>query len=250
MCDAFFEPTAAAIRQWRYDRPVQGPIQFYVHVRYQPGAAPTITQSGESYKEYVRDTQESLRVTAEARTVEEERFLRAQVEQLIAQSRELERAQRLATERLSPNHPDLLKLQQQLIRLNDDMRGVEEQLRSSRSQLSSDDERVRRENMQVLMRQLQEVERQLAASRSQLEQAKPSNDEQIRAAEERLEIGTGATGSRPRTALGFSRTATTQVAERPRASEHNRYEDSGIADAGRDEKPQTSALCGSHAGAR
>ena len=228
VCDAFFESTAAAIRQWRYDRPLQGPIDFYVHVRYQPGAEPTITQSGESYKEYARDTQESLRVTAEARTVEEERFLRARVEQLIAQSRELERAQRLAVERLRPEHPDVVALQQQLARLNAEMASTEAQLRSMR--LTNDD-RARVE----LLRQYQAVQEQYRNAEQQFRtaSAQQSQDnseaflrreaeqaaEQLRAVERRMvEYPTsGRTGD-----YGSGCIAPARISERPHANPSER----------------------------
>jgi len=45
VCKAFYDAAAAALRQWRYERPAQAPIQFYVKVTFRPGAEPAIAQS-------------------------------------------------------------------------------------------------------------------------------------------------------------------------------------------------------------
>ena len=170
VCDAFFEPTAAAIRQWRYERPAQGPIQFYVHVRYQPGAEPTVTQSAESYKAYVRDTQESQRVMAEARTVEQERYLRAQAEALIARSREIERAQRL-TERGLLANPNPAALQADLERLNAEIARVEAQLRNARVQDRVSDQARVEEQLRAARTSLDDQRRLEAEYRASLAQS-------------------------------------------------------------------------------
>ena len=45
-CRAFFDASATAIRQWRYDRPVQPPLEFNVVVTFRPGSEPEVLQSG------------------------------------------------------------------------------------------------------------------------------------------------------------------------------------------------------------
>ncbi|HZJ29932.1 MAG TPA: M56 family metallopeptidase, partial [Vicinamibacterales bacterium] len=65
-CATAFDVVAAAVRQWRYDRPAQAPLQFHVDVTYRPGTEPTVTQSGgraSDWAAYVRETQDSLRVS-------------------------------------------------------------------------------------------------------------------------------------------------------------------------------------------
>jgi TonB family protein len=175
VCDAFFEPTAAAIRQWRYERPVQGPIQFYVHVRYQPGAAPTITQSAESYKAWARDAQDSERARADEKQAveeflrEQERDLKERAAELIARSRELERAQRLS-ERGLLAESERARLQAELAR-------AEAQIQNDRPQRSDEQARIA---AQLAAEQLRAAQRQLEATR-----ARQSSDERARAEEER-----------------------------------------------------------------
>ena len=164
VCAAFQNAAAAAVRQWRYDRPAQAPIQFYVKVTFRPGAEATIAQSGESYLRdtqgsVLRETQDSLRVLAEqARRgdrVATDDFLKAQLAGLAAQYRELERAQRLAVER-GPANPDLVKLQAELARMNDEVVRVEGQIRSTK----------RAEEVRALDEQLRAAQRQLEATRA------------------------------------------------------------------------------------
>jgi protein TonB len=81
--------------------------------------------SGSDWLAYVRETQDSLRVLAEARQ------LGNRVAELGNRFRELERAQRLAAERLSPGHPELLKLQEDLARVSEEMARVNVALRES-----------------------------------------------------------------------------------------------------------------------
>jgi hypothetical protein len=152
-CATAFDVVAAAVRQWRYDRPAQAPLQFHVDVTYRPGTEPTVTQSGgraSDWAAYLRETQDSLRVLAELTgrgdRVATDDFLKAQLAELAAQYRELERAQRLALER-GPANPDLVKLQAELARMNDEMARVEAQIRNTKraqaldEQLRADEER-------------------------------------------------------------------------------------------------------------
>lgn len=176
-CSAFFDAVASAIRQWRYDRPAQGPMQFYVKVTYRPGIDATITQSGESWASSLRELQDSLRVLADQARRGDDRvatddFLRAELAVPSAQFRELERAQRLAIERGSPN-PDMVRIQQEMARLNDEMGRVEERLRNGDSPL-------RAEQARALAEQLRDAQRQLEATR-----ARQTVDEQARAEEQR-----------------------------------------------------------------
>ena len=48
ICRGFFDATAVAVRQWKYDRPVQAPLQFYVIVAFRPGSQPSIMHSAQS----------------------------------------------------------------------------------------------------------------------------------------------------------------------------------------------------------
>ena len=114
VCHAFFEPTAAAIRQWRYERPAQGPLQFKVHVRYRSGfGAHVITQAG-SDLQAIRArhsgqpgrTRYSRRRNRDGRPEYFNQALRSvdlkqRLAELTNSFRELERAQRLALERAS-----------------------------------------------------------------------------------------------------------------------------------------------------
>lgn len=43
--DAFTEAAAASVRQWRYDPPVDAPLQFYVLATFKPGQAAAMSQS-------------------------------------------------------------------------------------------------------------------------------------------------------------------------------------------------------------
>ena len=45
VCHAFFDAAAAAVRQWRYERPVRVPLQFFVIVSFRKGSDPAIMQS-------------------------------------------------------------------------------------------------------------------------------------------------------------------------------------------------------------
>lgn len=137
VCQAFFDASAAAIRQWRYERPVQAPIEFTVMVSFRPGAEPVITQAGSDWAHYVREAQDSLRVLAEntgglavARTPNQrtEDFLREDLAELTNRYRELEREQAKAAERIGPRHPEMMKLQAELARLNAEMARIEQQM--------------------------------------------------------------------------------------------------------------------------
>ena len=187
VCDAFFEPTAAAIRQWRYERPAQGPLQFYVHVRYQPGAEPTITQSAESYRASARVEPASRRALQEERLREEARELEDRAAALIARSREIERAQRLSERGLLAN-PNPATLRAETARLNAELASVEEQLRSvSAPGTSSDQARVAAQ-LQVIeaQRHLEEQYRASLEQRARAELQARAAAETLREAERRL----------------------------------------------------------------
>jgi len=191
VCAAFFDAVSAAIRQWRYDRPAQGPIQFYVTITFRPGAEPTVTQSGEGNSAGLRETQDRLRLLAEQTRrghdrVATEELLRARLEEMIAQLRELERAQRLALER-GPANPDLVKLQQELAQLNDARARAEGRLQEAKLdgqqapanlERRAFDERNRalleeqfRAREAEMAERMREVEQLLVEARAQLRQA-------------------------------------------------------------------------------
>jgi TonB family protein len=177
VCAAFVDSVVTAIRQWRYDRPAQGPIQFYVTVTFRPGAEPSVTQSSEDmnardWTAFVRDSQNGLRVLQEDYRREQEHYLTAQAEELIARSRELERAQRLSERGLLAN-PDRATLQAQMDRLNAELAQAEAQLRNARAQDRASDQG--------------RIEEQLRAARANLE-AQRSVEAQVerRDAEARL----------------------------------------------------------------
>ena len=145
-CAPFFEAAAAAIRQWRYDRPVRGPLQFGVSVTFRPGTDAAVVQSSD-WMRYVRETQESLRLLAQEtggiaivsqrefdqqlREIERELQGRENtLGNLRAKLRELERANQLALERGAVN-TDLARNQEELARLNDQLAKDEETLRRS-----------------------------------------------------------------------------------------------------------------------
>jgi TonB family protein len=142
VCSAFFDAAAAAIRQWRYDRPVQAPLQFSVVLTFRPDADPAVAQSvaPEEWLRYVRETQDSLRVLAELtrgiavvnpRDLNGARFaLEQRVAQINSQLRELERAQRLVAEKLLPAS-ELIRMQSDVAMLNAAVARVEAELRAS-----------------------------------------------------------------------------------------------------------------------
>jgi TonB family protein len=95
VCHSFQEVSADAIRQWRYDRPVQAPLQFTVLATFLPGSAPTISQTGSDLQRYLRETPESVRVpatdTGRASSVATQEQLARQLEQ---SARQLESSRR------------------------------------------------------------------------------------------------------------------------------------------------------------
>jgi TonB family protein len=130
VCRAFFDVAAAAIRQWKYDRPVQAPLQFSVVLTFRPDADPAVAQSvaADEWLKYVREMQDSLRVLAELTPGFQPRDqelveLTRQYSNLRSQYDSLERAQREVVER-GQAVPDL-SLQNQIARLKDQLREVE-----------------------------------------------------------------------------------------------------------------------------
>jgi len=182
VCRAFFDATAAAIRQWQYARPAQAPIQFTVMTSFRPGAEPAITQGGSDWLAYVRETQDSLRVLAEntggvavtpAPSASTEDFLKSQLVRLASQLREVERAHRLVLERYNANHPDVEALQQQYARLGADLARAREQLSrvGVAEATARDADANRRQDEEALRARLREVEAALQAARSAQERA-------------------------------------------------------------------------------
>jgi TonB family protein len=193
-CRRFFDVAATAIRQWRYERPVRGPLQFSVVLTFRPGTETTVAQSSE-WATYVRETQESLRLLAQEtggiaivnqREFEQqlrdlERELRNRedaLRNLMERLRELERAQRLALER-GPGNPDLAQLQEELARLNDQMARQEKALRGSAQVAEAVGQRTQAEEMLRAARAAQEAARAAEAERA-------VREAQVRALAERL----------------------------------------------------------------
>ncbi len=153
-CGPFFEAAAAAIRQWRYERPVRAPLQFSVAMTFRPGVEAAVVQSPSSFvqqgllgvsvdasewERYVRETQESLRLLAQEtdrvaivnqrdlerglRAIEEQASAdttRQQLEELRNGLRELERALRQGLER-GPGSEDLARYREKLAAMNDEL---------------------------------------------------------------------------------------------------------------------------------
>jgi TonB family protein len=159
VCSRFFESAAGAIRQWRYDRPVRGPLQFTVAVTFRPEADATVAQSPSEWANYIRETQESLRQLSQETSgiapVSQEDFernlraiaeqeqasveaLRQRLRDLSNRLREVERAERIAAE---AGQPDRIQLQEQLALINDDLVDLQRALAHTRVQ-SSDIERA------------------------------------------------------------------------------------------------------------
>jgi TonB family protein len=168
VCDAFSDAAAAAVRQWRYERPVQAPLQFLVVVKFEPGSEPTISRSSSEWLRYVRETQESLRELSDRQGLADgsAEFLRAELSELINEYRELERAHRLATERDLPGHPDLERLRLQLEMMEQDLAALKERLGAttnvaSQQQSASEDLARARRVYEQVQAQLREAERRL-----------------------------------------------------------------------------------------
>jgi len=184
LCAAFNDATAAAVRQWRYDRPAQAPIQFYVKVSFRPGAEAAISQSSESY---LREPQDSLRALAETDrdTVTVQRAvasLQADLARLTDMSRELERAQRLGERGLLAQSA----LQDGIARLRAELGRVEAQLQNIR--LAGDDRARVERQYQAVLEQYRDAEQQFRASNAQqlaAEQARAV--EQLREYERQLD---------------------------------------------------------------
>jgi TonB family protein len=180
VCAAFFDSVATAIRQWRYDRPAKGPMQFYVTVTFRPGAEPTVTQSSETASS-LRGAQDSVRVLAEQRRrdsaapddllraeAEIERA-RAEIERVNNQSRELERAQNLV-ERGLLSQSDFARMQAELDQLNAARARAEAQSPYTRSQQTDE---ILKAQLDALTAQFREIER---AQRSAIERGSPNPD--------------------------------------------------------------------------
>lgn len=196
-CGALFDATANAIRQWRYERPVQGPIQFYVTVTYRPGSEPMVAQSADSVSSYLRETQESLRLLAQEtggiaivnqkdfdqalRAVAEQHYsaetMRQRLAELSNRLRELERAQRLAFER-GPANPDLLAIQQETARLNDQLARDQETLQRAARLSESAARLAQAESALRAARAAEQLARDQEAERA-------ARDERVRALAER-----------------------------------------------------------------
>ena len=132
-CNAFQDAAATAIRQWRYDRPVQAPLQFRVTVSFAPDRQPAVSQAGvDDWNQFVRETQERLRALNEQSPASQTgEFLRAQLAEVTARLREMERASRLASERLQPADPDLIRMRAELEKLNAEFAALQRRLAES-----------------------------------------------------------------------------------------------------------------------
>ncbi len=137
VCRAFFDASASAIRQWRYDRPVRGPLQFSVVVTFGLGGEAAVVQSPTAATDPLRETQNSVRLLAAETEAyrQRENELQARLDALrrsTDQLRELERGYKQALEKgSSPPHPDLVRLQEALERLADEMSRQQQTLRRS-----------------------------------------------------------------------------------------------------------------------
>ena len=153
VCQAFFDASASAIRQWRYDRPVRGPLQFSVVVTFGLGGEAAVVQSPSAATDPLRETQSSVRLLAAETEAyrQQERNLRSardSLRTLTEQFRELERAQRLALERgQSSANPELVRLQEELALLTDRMSQQLEALRRA----------TRRSEAEAQLEQIQEL---------------------------------------------------------------------------------------------
>jgi TonB family protein len=172
VCRVFFDATAAAIRQWRYERPARAPLQFPIMLMFRPGTEATVNQaiSAQDWVQYVRETQASLRALAEqtrsADVVDQNaigplataEFLKAELDRVSAQLREVERAYRLALER-GVGGAQLQQAHAEIARLNDDLGRAAAQQRSTNEGAD--------ENRQRLAAQLRAAEARLNALRQQ-----------------------------------------------------------------------------------
>ena len=166
VCAAFSDAVSAAIRQWRYDRPAQAPIQFYVTIRFRPGDEPTVTQSGEGDSAGLRETQDGLRRLAErdpnnADVQRSVASLQADLARLSDMSRELERAQRLGERGLIAQWP----VQEGMARLRAELSRVEAQLQSMR--LTGDDRARAEQQYQAALAQYRDAEQQIRSASAQ-----------------------------------------------------------------------------------
>jgi TonB family protein len=184
LCAAFNDATAAAVRQWRYDRPAQPPIQFYVKVSFRPGAEAAISQSSESY---LREPQDSLRALAETErdTATVQRAvasLQADLARLTDMSREVERAQRLGERGLLAQST----LQDGMARLRAELSRVEAQLQNIR--LTGDDRARVERQYQAVLEQYRDAEQQFrAANAQQLAAEQARTVQQLRESERQLD---------------------------------------------------------------
>ena len=161
VCGAFSDATVTAIRQWRYDRPAQAPLQFAVAVRFPTGEEPAVVQSMdvrmEEWLRDVRETQESLRILAQQT---------ARMDALTARSRELERALRLALEQTTPQHPDVAQAQAKLAQLSAELARARQQLQLASQAAPVEEERARLLEMLRALGERLESQRQSTAPQS------------------------------------------------------------------------------------
>jgi TonB family protein len=119
--DAFFNAASDAVRQWRYQSPADPPIAFYVSVRFEPDREAVATQSQEPSGPG-RGGQ-GLTVTTTFPTQSQSiASASMRLEELRLQERQLR-------ERLGPQHPDLMKVQQQIQEMERELeraRGLEQ----------------------------------------------------------------------------------------------------------------------------
>jgi TonB family protein len=189
VCGAFSDAAASAIRQWRYERPLQAPLQFLVVATFEPGSDPTIAQSFSEWLRYVRETQESLRQLAgqtprtsanEPGDTELARLSRMRTE-LLSRYREVEQTYRRLSERYTEGFPLLDRSRRELQMVAGDLAAFEAKLvaaagastvaspQQSAAAAKEEYERARlaleRAQAQLLDAELREAARRLEASR-------------------------------------------------------------------------------------
>jgi chromosome segregation ATPase len=153
------DAAASALRQWRYERPAQAPIQFYVKVTFRPGAEAVIAQSSESYLREPRDSRSALAETDRdnANIQNAVASLQAELDNLKQRMyRELERAQNLVERGLLARDPAVL--QAAAARANAQLRLLEAQLERARAEI--DDRSARDRSYRAMAEQLRLAEAQ------------------------------------------------------------------------------------------
>lgn len=102
--EAFFTAASDAVRQWRYQAPADPPIAFYISVRFEPDREAVATQG----QDPIAQAGQGLTVTATfAPTAQSIASATMRLEELKLQERQLR-------ERLGSQHPEVMKVRQQI----------------------------------------------------------------------------------------------------------------------------------------